>query len=139
MATTTSESEEERKEKKVKKKVVKKLRSRSGLPIASAGPVLPAICIICKNKFQSIFVWDRKAHGRGIISPKQKHCQQAGWLLQAAEMKKDCSILLHIQDKRLCHNGGAVLFQRLHKVLKVNRNSNQGRTNAVYTETKIEV
>lgn len=27
----------------------KKLRSRSGLPIASAGPVLPAICIICKK------------------------------------------------------------------------------------------
>ena len=31
----------------------KKLRSRSGLPIASSGPVLPALCIICKktNKF----------------------------------------------------------------------------------------
>ncbi|XP_077355476.1 apoptotic protease-activating factor 1 isoform X3 [Festucalex cinctus] len=54
------------------------VRECKGLPIASAGPVLPAICIICKNKFQSIFVWDRKAHGRGITSPKQKHCQQAG-------------------------------------------------------------
>ncbi|XP_061915901.1 uncharacterized protein LOC133658193 [Entelurus aequoreus] len=27
----------------------KKLRSRSGLPVASAGPVLPAICIICQK------------------------------------------------------------------------------------------
>ncbi|XP_077363585.1 uncharacterized protein LOC144007647 [Festucalex cinctus] len=54
----------------------------------------------------------------------------ADGLLQAAEMKQDCSILLHIQDKD-CHKGCAVLFQRLHKVLKVNsnRNSNQGRTN----------
>ena len=28
----------------------KKLRSRSGLPIAGSGPVLPALCIICKKK-----------------------------------------------------------------------------------------
>ena len=28
----------------------KKLRSRSGLPIAGSGPVLPALCIICQKK-----------------------------------------------------------------------------------------
>ncbi|KAJ4922356.1 hypothetical protein JOQ06_025893 [Pogonophryne albipinna] len=31
-----------------------KLRSRSGLPIAGSGPVLPALCIICKMKEKMI-------------------------------------------------------------------------------------
>lgn len=33
----------------------KKLRSRSGLPISSSGPVLPALCIICKKTTKFIF------------------------------------------------------------------------------------
>ncbi|XP_077361300.1 uncharacterized protein LOC144006368 isoform X2 [Festucalex cinctus] len=75
------------------------LRSRSGLPIASAGPVLPAICIICKNKFQIILVWDRKEHGRGIISPKQKHCQQVCPSLQLAPSSKPSASFVKINFK----------------------------------------
>ena len=32
----------------------KKLRSKTGLPIVSAGPVLPALCIICKKMDKDI-------------------------------------------------------------------------------------
>ena len=33
----------------------KKLRSRSGLPIACSGPVLPALCIICQKREKFIY------------------------------------------------------------------------------------
>ena len=45
----------------------KKLRSRSGLPISSAGPVLQSSASFVK-KLLSMLVWIRKANGRGINS-----------------------------------------------------------------------
>ena len=38
----------------------KKLRSRTGLPVPSAGPVLPAICIICKKVDKRVTVGSKR-------------------------------------------------------------------------------
>ncbi|XP_061918406.1 uncharacterized protein LOC133659746 isoform X1 [Entelurus aequoreus] len=73
----------------------KKLRSRSGLPVASAGPVLPAICIIC----QKVEKYTRVGGKRQRDQLTQAETVSAGQLLKAAEIKKDAAILLHINDK----------------------------------------
>ncbi|XP_042593641.1 uncharacterized protein LOC122139558 [Cyprinus carpio] len=48
----------------------KKLRSRTGLPVACAGPVLPALCIICKKTDKYITVAGKGPSftGRNIVS-----------------------------------------------------------------------
>ncbi|KAI5095920.1 hypothetical protein C0J45_14350 [Silurus meridionalis] len=66
-----------------------------GLPVACAGPVLPALCIICKKKDKYITVADKRQ--KDHLSQAETLC--ADQLLKAAEMKKDTSILVHIQDK----------------------------------------
>ncbi|KAJ8391118.1 hypothetical protein AAFF_G00097390 [Aldrovandia affinis] len=73
----------------------KKLRSRTGLPVPCAGPVLPALCIICKKTDKYITVH----HKRQKEHLSQAETLSAGQLQKAAEMKQDTSILLHIQDK----------------------------------------
>ncbi|KAL1268455.1 hypothetical protein QQF64_033818 [Cirrhinus molitorella] len=73
----------------------KKLRSRTGLPVACAGPVLPALCIICKKMDKYITV----AGKRQKDHLTQAETLSAGQLLKAAEMKADTSILVHIRDK----------------------------------------
>ncbi|XP_057711366.1 uncharacterized protein LOC130928664 [Corythoichthys intestinalis] len=112
MATTTSESEDERMEKKVKKRAQKvgnkrcymhlfSVKNEDVLDFSTVEHVCPSLLLALSfqpsasfvKKCQSMLVWDRKANGSGIISPKQGHCRQA------AEMKKDSSILLHIKDK----------------------------------------
>ncbi|CAL8344950.1 unnamed protein product [Arctogadus glacialis] len=50
----------------------KKLRSRSGLPIAGSGPVLPALCIICKKKRRTSLSTE-EAIEKGILCPRLKH------------------------------------------------------------------
>ncbi|XP_076144371.1 uncharacterized protein LOC143126355 isoform X3 [Alosa pseudoharengus] len=73
----------------------KKLRSRSGLPIAGSGPVLPALCIICKKKEKLI----NKAGKRQRDPLSKAETLTAGQLQKAAELKEDESILIHIKDK----------------------------------------
>ncbi|KAJ4942764.1 hypothetical protein JOQ06_005278, partial [Pogonophryne albipinna] len=72
-----------------------KLRSRSGLPIAGSGPVLPAWCIICKMKEKMII----KAGKRQRDQLCKTETLSAGKLQKAAEKKDDQSVLLHIKDK----------------------------------------
>ncbi|XP_034063996.1 uncharacterized protein LOC117541052 [Gymnodraco acuticeps] len=72
-----------------------KLRSRSGLPIAGSGPVLPALCIICKMKEKMII----KAGKRQRDQLCKTETLSAGKLQKAAEKKDDQSVLLHIKDK----------------------------------------
>ncbi|KAJ8411952.1 hypothetical protein AAFF_G00142190 [Aldrovandia affinis] len=73
----------------------KKLRSRTGLPVASAGHVLPVLCIICKKVDKYINVGGKRQ--KDTLS--QATSLSAGLLQEAAEMKEDFSILLHIKDK----------------------------------------
>lgn len=73
----------------------KKLRSMTGLPVVCAGPVLPALCIICKRTDKYITVAGKRL--KDHLS--QAETLFAGQLLKAAEMKEDTSILVHIQDK----------------------------------------
>ncbi|XP_061925381.1 uncharacterized protein LOC133664618 isoform X3 [Entelurus aequoreus] len=73
----------------------KRLRSETGLPIGSAGPVLPAICIICKRTDKRVFV--RGKRQRDQLS--QAKTFSAGQLLNAARIKQDSSLLLHIEDR----------------------------------------
>ncbi|KAK1885936.1 G polyprotein [Dissostichus eleginoides] len=72
-----------------------KLRSRSGLPIAGSGPVLPALCIICKMKEKMII----KAGKRQRDQLCKTETLSAGKLQKAAEKKDDQSVLIHIKDK----------------------------------------
>ncbi|XP_061889580.1 uncharacterized protein LOC133639907 [Entelurus aequoreus] len=67
----------------------------AGLPVASAGPVLPAICIIC----QKVEKYTRVGGKRQRDQLTQAETVSAGQLLKAAEIKKDAAILLHINDK----------------------------------------
>ncbi|XP_056280542.1 uncharacterized protein LOC130200347 [Pseudoliparis swirei] len=73
----------------------KKLRSRSGLPIAGSGPVLPALGIICQKKEKFV----NRAGKRQRDTLSKAETLTAGQLQKAAELKEDQSILLHIQDK----------------------------------------
>ncbi|XP_056264013.1 uncharacterized protein LOC130189261 isoform X3 [Pseudoliparis swirei] len=73
----------------------KKLRSRSGLPIAGSGPVLPALCIICQKKEKFV----NRAGKRQRDTLSKAKTLTAGQLQKAAELKEDQSILLHIKDK----------------------------------------
>lgn len=50
----------------------KKLRSRTGLPVVCAGPVLPALCII----WTSTLLW--QANAKRTIFHRRKRCQQVG-------------------------------------------------------------
>uniref|UniRef100_A0A1A7XAZ1 Uncharacterized protein n=1 Tax=Iconisemion striatum TaxID=60296 RepID=A0A1A7XAZ1_9TELE len=74
---------------------MKKFRSRPGLSIPFSGPVLPAVCIICKKaeKYITVHAKRQKAH---LV---QAQTSSAGRLQKAAEIKQDDSILLHIKDK----------------------------------------
>ncbi|XP_048853374.1 uncharacterized protein LOC125721594 isoform X1 [Brienomyrus brachyistius] len=93
----------------------KKLRSSTGLLIACSGPVLPALCIICKKTDKYITV----AGKRQKDNLSQAETLSAGQLLKAAEMKEDTSILVHIKDKD-CVSGSMisqVLLQTVHQVL----------------------
>ncbi|KAI4825615.1 hypothetical protein KUCAC02_021295 [Chaenocephalus aceratus] len=72
-----------------------KLRSRSGLPITGSGPVLPALCIICKMKDKMII----KAGKRQRDQLCKTETLSAGKLQKAAEKKDVQSVLLHIKDK----------------------------------------
>ncbi|XP_056289110.1 uncharacterized protein LOC130205646 [Pseudoliparis swirei] len=73
----------------------KKLRSRSGLPVAGSGPVLPALCIICQKKEKFV----NRAGKRQRDTLSKAETLTAGQLQKAAELKEDQSILLHIKDK----------------------------------------
>ncbi|XP_060765855.1 uncharacterized protein LOC132874014 [Neoarius graeffei] len=73
----------------------RKLHSRSCLPISSSGPVLPAICIICKKTCKYVV----KAGRRQKEALSKTQTLTAGKLQEAAEVKDDHSILVHIKDK----------------------------------------
>ncbi|XP_060757019.1 uncharacterized protein LOC132868069 [Neoarius graeffei] len=74
----------------------KSVRSRSALPMSSSGPVLPALCIICKKKNLK-FVLKGGKRQREALSKAET--LTAGKLQTAAETKDDHSILVHIKDK----------------------------------------
>ncbi|XP_061896338.1 uncharacterized protein LOC133645515 [Entelurus aequoreus] len=73
----------------------KKLRSKTGLPVGSAGPVLPAIWIICKKTDKRVTVGSKRQ--KDHLS--QAETLSAGQLRNAARIKQDSSILLHIEDR----------------------------------------
>ncbi|XP_057701136.1 uncharacterized protein LOC130921360 [Corythoichthys intestinalis] len=73
----------------------KKFRSRTGLPMPSAGYVLPPLCIICK-KVEKLITMKGKRQ-RDKLS--QAKTLTAGLLQKAAELKEDTSVLLHIKEK----------------------------------------
>ncbi|XP_076858248.1 uncharacterized protein LOC143512151 isoform X2 [Brachyhypopomus gauderio] len=65
------------------------------LPISSSGPVLPSICIICKKGCKFVVACGRRQR-ETLIKAKTL---TAGKLQQAAEVKDDQSILIHIKDR----------------------------------------
>ncbi|XP_076867112.1 uncharacterized protein LOC143518500 [Brachyhypopomus gauderio] len=73
----------------------RKFRSRSSLPISSSGPVLPAICIICKKGYKFVVAGGRRQK-EALTKTKTLN---AGKLQEAAEVKDDQSILIHIKDR----------------------------------------
>uniref|UniRef100_A0A1A8L731 Uncharacterized protein n=2 Tax=Nothobranchius pienaari TaxID=704102 RepID=A0A1A8L731_9TELE len=77
------------------KNLQRKNGSRSGLPFATAGPVLPASCIICKKVEKYVIVHGKRQRAHLV----QTETSSAGQLLKGAEIKQDESILLHIKDK----------------------------------------
>uniref|UniRef100_A0A1A8KET6 Uncharacterized protein n=1 Tax=Nothobranchius kuhntae TaxID=321403 RepID=A0A1A8KET6_NOTKU len=58
--------------------------SRSGLPFATAGPVLPALCIICKNVEKDGIVHGKRQRAHLV----QTETSSAGQLLKGAEISK---------------------------------------------------